>query len=81
MVHWIVYGTSILVEEANLSASISLFLISDDSDLFFSMTGSMMSMSSPGHYADEMESSISSSISDCSTDTSRTGTISLHTGR
>ena len=51
------------------------FIFADDSDMFFSMSGSMMSMSAPGHFSDDMESSMGSTISTCSTDTSRTGTV------
>ena len=48
------------------------YLSSTDEDMFFSMTGSMMSLSTYVH-SNDMESSFSSSISSCSTDTSRTG--------
>ncbi|XP_071501504.1 autophagy-related protein 2 homolog B-like [Diadema antillarum] len=44
----------------------------DGDEVFFSMTGSTMSLSTYAN-SNDMESSISSSISSCSTDTSRTG--------
>ncbi|XP_022099406.1 autophagy-related protein 2 homolog B-like isoform X2 [Acanthaster planci] len=59
-------------EEQGCGDMFTMQSLMDDDDLFFSMTGSLMSMSHTGTL-DDMETSFTSTVSSSSTDTSRTG--------
>nr|XP_054759186.1 autophagy-related protein 2 homolog B-like [Lytechinus pictus] len=73
---WSLHGDDDLDDDCDDDLQPSFQHSLDDDDVFFSMTSSMMSLSTFVH-SNDMESSLSSSISSCSTDTSHTAASSV----